>query len=127
MGRRKYEATRTQHDVGENLVLGHLDVADSNTQAENLLKLELDRRLDFDDLVAEVLSVRDRGGELASCSESENQLCGESAQVPTFGKTGTKETGNLLDQSFGSKKSVVLFGELLDELLVLVEPEQDSQ
>lgn len=57
---------RTQHDVGENLVLGHLDVADSNTQAENLLELELDRRLDFDDLVAEVLSVRDRGGELAS-------------------------------------------------------------
>lgn len=57
---------RTQHDVGKNLVFAHLDVADSNTQAENLLQLELDSRLNFDDLVAEVFSMGDRGGELAS-------------------------------------------------------------
>ena len=58
---------RTQHDVAENLVLGHLDVADGDTQAENLLELELDGRADLSDLVAQVLSVRDGGGELAGC------------------------------------------------------------
>ena len=58
---------RTQHDVTENLVLSHLDVADGDTQAENLLELELDRRADLGDLVREVLSVGDGRGELASC------------------------------------------------------------
>lgn len=40
-------------------------MTDGNTQAENLLELELDRRLDFDDLVAKILSVTDGGWELA--------------------------------------------------------------
>lgn len=57
-----------QHEVGNKLVLGHADVADSDTEAENLLKLELDGRLDVVDLVLEVLSVGDGGGELAGCS-----------------------------------------------------------
>lgn len=61
--------TRTQHDVGKDLVVGHLDVADGDTQAKNLLKLELDRRADLSDLVGEVLSVGDGRGELASCGE----------------------------------------------------------
>jgi len=39
----------------------------------------------------------------------------------TLGKTGTQETRNLLDQSLGSDKSIVLSSELLDELLVLVQ------
>lgn len=39
----------------------------------------------------------------------------------TLGQTGTKETGNLLDQSLGSKEGIVLASKLLDELLVLVE------
>lgn len=56
-----------QHEVGNKLVLGHADVADSDTEAENLLKLELDGRLDVVDLVLEVLSVGDGGGELAGC------------------------------------------------------------
>jgi hypothetical protein len=41
----------------------------------------------------------------------------------TLGETGTQQTRNLLDQGFGSQESIVLLGELLDELLVLVEPE----
>ena len=61
------EEGRTQHDVGEHLVVGHLDVADGDTQAKYLLELELDRRTDFDDLVRKVFSVRDRRRELASC------------------------------------------------------------
>ena len=53
------EGIRTQHDVAENLVLSHLDVADGDTQAENLLELELDRRADFGELAREFLVVRD--------------------------------------------------------------------
>ena len=56
---------RTQHDVGEDLVLGHLDVTDGDTQAENLLELELDRRANLGELVVKVLGVRDGRRELA--------------------------------------------------------------
>ncbi len=47
----------TQHNVGEDLVVRHLDMTDSNTQAKNLLQLELDRGADFGDLVGQVFSV----------------------------------------------------------------------
>ncbi len=40
----------------------------------------------------------------------------------TLGKTGTEQTRDLLDEGLGGQESVVLLGELLDELLVLVEP-----
>ena len=93
-----------EHDLGDNLVLLHLDVTNSNSQAENLLKLELDGRSDLSNLGNKVLIVRNRGRELTS-----------------LGKLGTQETGNLLDESLGSNESVVLLGKLLDELLVLVE------
>lgn len=39
----------------------------------------------------------------------------------TLGQTGTEETGDLLDESLGSNEGIVLAGELLDELLVLVQ------
>lgn len=39
----------------------------------------------------------------------------------TLGQTGAQETRNLLDQSLGSDKSIVLASKLLDELLVLVQ------
>ena len=58
---------RTQHDVGKNLIVVHLNVADGDTQAENLLELELDRGANLGDLVREVLRVRDGGRELAGC------------------------------------------------------------
>ena len=61
--------SHTQHDVAENLVLSHLDMADSDTQAEHLLKLELDGRTNLSELVAQVLGVRDGGGELAGWEE----------------------------------------------------------
>lgn len=43
------------------------------------------------------------------------------AEILTPGETGSQDTGNLLDQGIRSNKSIVLAGELLDELLVLVE------
>ena len=56
----------TQHDVSKNLVIRHLHMANSNTQAENLLELELDGRANLGKLVGEVLGVRDGSGEFAS-------------------------------------------------------------
>jgi hypothetical protein len=32
----------TEHDIGEDLVIGHLNMANSDAQAEDLLELELD-------------------------------------------------------------------------------------
>jgi hypothetical protein len=58
-------ARRTQHDISENLIVSHLDVPNSNTQAENLLELELDGGANLGELVGEILSVRDGGGEFA--------------------------------------------------------------
>ena len=57
---------RTQHDISKDLVVRHLNVADINTQAKNLLQLKLDSRPYLVELVVEVLNVRDGSGELAS-------------------------------------------------------------
>lgn len=48
---------RTQHDVSENLVVVHLDVADGDTEAQDLLKLEFNGGANFGELIREVLSV----------------------------------------------------------------------
>jgi hypothetical protein len=98
------EVVDGQHDVADELVLSHADVSDRNTQAQNLLQLELDGGLDLGDLAGKVFVVGDGGGELAR-----------------LGETGTQETGNLLDQSFRGHEGVVLASELLDQLLVLVQ------
>ena len=80
-------------------------MADSNTQAKDLLQLELDCRTDLSELVGKVLGVGDGGRELSG-----------------LGETGSEQTGDLLDESFRGQESVVLLGKLLDELLVFVEP-----
>ena len=80
-------------------------MTDGDTQAKDLLQLELDRRTDLSELVGQVLGVGDGGGELSG-----------------LGKTGSEQTRNLLNQSFGGQESVVLLSELLDEFLVFVEP-----
>ena len=56
---------RTQHHVSEHLVISHLDVANSHTQAKNFFELEFDRGPNFSDLVVEVLTVGDWSRELA--------------------------------------------------------------
>lgn len=61
------EVVDGQHDVANKLLIGHVDVADSDTHTENLLELELDGGLDVGDLGGEVLVVGDRGGELTGC------------------------------------------------------------
>lgn len=61
------EVVDGEHQVGDELLLGHANVANGNTKAENLLQLELDGGLDIGDLGGHVLSVGDGGGELAGC------------------------------------------------------------
>lgn len=61
------EVVDGQHDVGNKLLLRHVDVADGDTHAEHLLQLELDGRLDLVELAGEIIGVRDGRGELASC------------------------------------------------------------
>lgn len=100
----RHQVVDGQHDVGDELVLGHADVADGDTHTQDLLQLELDGRLNFGDLASEIFGVRDRGRELAG-----------------LGQTRTQETRDLLDQAVGGDEGVVLAGELLDQLLVLVE------
>jgi hypothetical protein len=55
-----------QHDVRDELILSHANVADSDTHTQNLLQLELDGRLDFVDLAAQIFVVGDGGGEFTS-------------------------------------------------------------
>jgi hypothetical protein len=56
---------RTQHHVSKHLVIGHLDVANSDPQAKNFFELELDGGTNFGDFVVEVFTVGDRSRELA--------------------------------------------------------------
>lgn len=55
-----------QHNVADQFLLGHTDIANGDTHAQNLLQLELDGRLDLVDLASEVVGVGDGCGELAS-------------------------------------------------------------
>ena len=56
---------RTQHHVSKHLVIGHLDVANSDAQAKNFFELELDGGTNFSDFVAEAFTVGNRCRELA--------------------------------------------------------------
>lgn len=59
-------------------------------------------------------------GNLPAIKNIRRDIKGE-VDTHTLGETGTKETGNLLDQGVGSDEGIVLACELLDQLLVLVE------
>jgi hypothetical protein len=63
---RQVERARTQHDVGKYLLVGHLNVADGDAEAQHLLQLKLDRRAHFNKFVGEVLSMGYRRREFAS-------------------------------------------------------------
>jgi len=98
------EVVDGQHDVTNQLILGHADVTNSDTHAQNLLQLKFDGGLDVVHLVGEVLGVGNGCRELSG-----------------LGETGTEETGNLLDEGVRGNEGIVLLRQLLDELLVLVE------
>ena len=62
----RHKEVHGEMDVLSQLFLGHLNIADSNIQAENLLHLELDGGLQVEHLRLDVIGVGDQAGELAS-------------------------------------------------------------
>lgn len=43
-------------------------------------------------------------------------------ELSGFGKTGSEQTRDLLEESLGAQEGVILLRELLDQLLILVQP-----
>lgn len=82
-----------QDDVGAEVLLGHANVTDGNTEAENLLELELNGGLELDDLGLDVIFVADGGGEHTHLVE-----------------LGTKETRDLTDEGLRGQETIVLVG-----------------
>ena len=62
----RHEEVHGEMDVLSQLLLGHLNIANGNIQAENLLHLELDGGLQVKHLRLDVIGVGDQAGELAS-------------------------------------------------------------
>jgi hypothetical protein len=82
-----------QNNVRAELLLVHADVTDGNTEAENLLKLELNGGLELNDLGLEILLITDGGGEHTHLV-----------------KLGTKETRDLTDEGLRRQETIVLVG-----------------
>ena len=92
------------HDVGLEVVIGHVDVADGAGHAGDLLELELDGSLDVIELVLEgSVVVNDKRESL------------------DLGEDWSDNSWHLLEDGVRGEKSLVLLGSFLDELLVLVE------
>merc|ERR1719326_494692 len=89
---------------GNQEIDGHVDITDSNGQAQNFFHLEFDGLFHFFDF----------GDHIVSLGQNSWKLTG-------FVQTWSQQSRNLSDQSIGSQESVVFFGKFLDELLVLVE------
>ena len=118
----RHQVVDGQHDVSDQIILRHVNVANCHTHAQDLLQLELDGGLDLGDLCVQIFGVGNRGGELASYYTSQRLSNDRTIYGRhTLGKTRTQQTRNLLDKGVGGEEGVVLAGELLDELLVLVE------
>jgi len=90
--------------VGDDILLLHLQVTDGHTEGEDLLHLELDGLLEVGDLGGHGLFVLEETREFTGLVE-----------------TGSEDTWDLLDQRWRAQEGVELGGEVLDELLVLVE------
>ena len=80
-------------DVLSQIIRRHVDMTNSNRQAQDLLHLELNGGLDFFNLSNHRLAVSQGGRELASLVQAR-----------------AKQTGNLLDQSFTGKESIIFLG-----------------
>lgn len=78
-------------DVLDELLAGEVDVADGNSDAEDLLHLELDGGLDLSDLLGDGLVVGDEGGELSGLVESRSE-----------------ETRNLTEDGLRREEGIVL-------------------
>ena len=93
-----------ERDVRDQLILGHVDVPDRDSQTKNLLHLELDGCLHFLDLSSHGLAVSQHRWKLSS-----------------FVQTWTDDTRNLLDERIRRQERIVLLRQLLDEFFILVQ------
>ncbi len=119
----RHQEVHGQADVLHQLVLGHLDVAHGDVQAEDLLHLELDGGLEDIDLLLEVIRVCHHGGELASLKRKTLNIS-KYFNIRSFKylvQPRSQEPGDLLDKGVRAEESVIALGELLHLLLVLVE------
>lgn len=89
-GNRKPISELAELEGMTNLGFSHLDVGDSNTHAQDLFQLELDRRPNLKDLVLYLVLVSDEGRELAGLVQPR-----------------AKETGDLRNKGLGCKESIV--------------------
>merc|ERR1719378_83609 len=90
--------------VLDQFFLSHANVANSNTEAQNLLHLELDGGLQIQSLLLQVVIVGDQSWELTSLVQS-----------------WTQQSWDLLDEGVRGKESIIRSSKLLDLLLVLVQ------
>lgn len=106
LGEKVDEEVDGEDNVSSDLLRGHANVSNSNTEAERLLglELELDGRLGLINLRGDIIvSVDDRG------------------ELTGLVKTRAEETGDKTNKGGRSKESVVLVSKVLNLLLVLVE------
>ena len=98
------EEVDAQHGVGNELIISHFNVTNGDTQAQDLLELELDGSLGFFNLGRQIVGVGNGGGELTGLVQ-----------------TRTQKTGDLLDDDIGSEEEIVGSSKLLNFLLTLVQ------
>merc|ERR1719300_1024940 len=93
-----------QVNVLDQFFLSHANVANSNTEAQDLLHLELDGGLQIQSLLFQVVIVGDQSWEFTSLVQS-----------------WTQQSRDLLDEGIRGKESIIGSCELLNLLLVLVQ------
>merc|ERR1712142_1307678 len=69
----RHQEVDRQEDVLSQLIFGHLNMTNSDSQTEDLLHLELDSSFDVIDFVHHLVPMSDHGWELASFVETRSQ------------------------------------------------------
>ena len=70
----RHQEVHGESDVLHELFLGHLNIANSNTQAQDLLHLELDGGLGVVNFLLQVIHVSNHGGEFSGLNHKDSSL-----------------------------------------------------
>ena len=68
------EEVHGESDILHELLLGHLDIADSHAQTQHLLHLELDGGLGVINLLLQVIHMCNHGGEFSGLKHKDSSL-----------------------------------------------------
>lgn len=102
-----------QNDVSTELLVLHANVSDGDTEAENLLKLELNGGLELNELGLELgLATRsERGREENGTTNLDVLLVGQGGGEHThLVELGTQQTRDLTDEGLRSQETIILVG-----------------